>query len=166
MNYYVSKLGYDYDNKGKLASAGTVNIDLLNRLNNLEFYKLAFPKSLGLEWVNERVIPLIDSFQLDINDVLRTFVEHIANQISTEINKKEDATVLVTGGGVFNQFLIDKIQQQTINVIVIPSKNVIEYKEALIFGLLGVLKLRNEVNCLSSVTGAKHDHSSGKIFIP
>ena len=166
LNYYVSKLGYDYDNKGKLASAGTVNIDLLNRLNNLEFYKLAFPKSLGLEWVNERVIPLIDSFQLDINDVLRTFVEHIANQISTEINKKEDATVLVTGGGVFNQFLIDKIQQQTINVIVIPSKNVIEYKEALIFGLLGVLKLRNEVNCLSSVTGAKHDHSSGKIFIP
>jgi len=135
-------------------------------LNDLEFYKLEYPKSLGLEWVNESIIPLIDSFYLEEKDVLRTFVEHIANQISTEINKKKNVSVLITGGGVFNQFLIERIREQTNNKIVIPDKCVIEYKEAIIFGLLGVLKLRNEVNCLSSVTGAKHDHSSGKIFIP
>jgi len=166
LNHYVSKLGVDYDDKGTIASTGMINNGLLNRLNDLEFYKLEYPKSLGLEWVNESVIPLIDSFYLEEKDVLRTFVEHIANQILTEINKKMNVSVLITGGGVFNQFLIERIREQTNNKIVIPDKCVIEYKEAIIFGLLGVLKLRNEVNCLSSVTGAKHDHSSGKIFIP
>ena len=48
--------------------------------------------------------------------------------------------------------------------IIIPSSKILEYKEALIFALLGVLKLRNEINILSSVTGAKMDHSSGIIF--
>ena len=166
LNHYVNKIGLDFDDNGKIASTGTVDDALLNKLNDLEYYKLNHPKSLGLEWVNEIIIPLIDSFQLDIKDILRTFVEHIAMQISDEINKKNNASVLITGGGVFNQFLIKRIQQQTNNKIVIPERNIIEYKEAIIFGLLGVLKLRDEVNCLSSVTGAKHDHSSGKIFIP
>jgi anhydro-N-acetylmuramic acid kinase len=95
---------------------------------------------------------------------LRTFVEHIAVQISLALNKKSNATVLISGGGVFNTFLIDCLKSYTINNLCIPSKDMIEYKEALIFGLLGVLKLRNEANCLSSVTGARQDHSSGKIF--
>ena len=164
LNHYVNKIGLDYDDRGEIASTGIVNNELFNELNELDFYKLNHPKSLGLEWVNEIIIPLIDSHQLDIKDILRTFVEHIAIQISDEINKKNNASVLITGGGVFNQFLINRIQQQTKNKIVIPSRSVIEYKEAIIFGLLGVLKLRNEVNCLSSVTGANCDHSSGKIF--
>jgi len=99
-------------------------------------------------------------------DILRTFVEHIAIQISSKINNKNDASVLVTGGGVFNVFLMDRIKSHTNNRIIIPSKNIIDYKEALIFGFLGVLKLRNEVNCLASVTGAKHNHSSGRIYLP
>ena len=61
---------------------------------------------------------------------------------------------------------MDRIQIYTNNKIVIPSNEIIDYKEALIFGFLGVLKLRNEVNCLRSVTGAKRNHSSGKIFRP
>ena len=79
-------------------------------------------------------------------------------------NKK--ASVLITGGGAYNKYLISRIQSMTNNKIEIPQKEIIEYKEALIFGLLGILKIRGEVNCLSSVTGAKHDHSSGKIFYP
>ena len=50
--------------------------------------------------------------------------------------------------------------------IIIPSAKILEFKEALIFALLGVLKLRNEINVLSSVTGAKKDHSSGEIYKP
>jgi anhydro-N-acetylmuramic acid kinase len=97
---------------------------------------------------------------------LRTFVEHIAFQISNEINYKNNASVLITGGGVYNKFLIDRLKAYTNNTIVIPPKTIIEFKEALIFGFLGVLKLRGEINCLQSVTGAIHDHSSGNIFHP
>jgi anhydro-N-acetylmuramic acid kinase len=166
LNYYVKQLDLDFDDKGKIASTGKVDDELLHQLNALNYYKKDYPKSLGLEWVNSKIFPLIDSFKLSTKDILRTFVEHIAIQISKEISTKETANVLITGGGVFNLFLIQLIKSYGNSKIVIPSKEIIEYKEALIFGFLGVLKLRNEVNCLSSVTGAKRNHSSGKIFYP
>ena len=164
LNHYVQQLGFNYDDSGKIAKTGKIVTLLLEQLNALAFYNFSHPKSLGVEWVNQNIFPLIDSFKLDAKDILRTFVEHIAVQISLALNKKSNATVLVSGGGVFNTFLIDCIKSYTINNLCIPSKDMIEYKEALIFGLLGVLKLRNEANCLSSVTGARQDHSSGKIF--
>ena len=139
---------------------------LFNELNNLDYYKSLPPKSLGLEWVKEVVFPMINKYQLNIKDILRTFAEHCAFQISREVNKKENATVLVTGGGAYNLFLVELIKKFTTNNIIIPDNDIIEYKEALIFGLLGVLKLRGEINCLSSVTGAKKDHSSGQIYYP
>ena len=164
LNHYVSKLGHDYDDKGKIASTGILNIELLDALNMLNFYQQTYPKSLGLEWVNKNIMPLIDGFKLGVSDILRTFVEHIAVQISNEVNTKENASVLITGGGVYNLFLIERIQEKTKNKICIPNQDLIEYKEALIFGLLGVLKLRGEDNCLSSVTGASRNHSSGRIY--
>ena len=166
LNYYVKQLGFDYDDKGKIASKGTINYDLLLELNNLKFYKQDHPKSLGLEWVKDNIFPLIDSFDLSIIDILRTFIEHITIQISKEIYAKNDANVLFTGGGVFNLLLMERIKNSTNANIIMPSKEIIEYKEALIFGFLGILKLRHEINCLSSVTGAKRNHSSGKIFWP
>ena len=166
LNHYVKKLGFDFDDQGKIASTGTLNNTLLNKLNALEFYKQDFPKSLGIEWIKEIVIPLIDTFNISIKNILRTYVEHIAIQITKAINTENNASVLITGGGVYNLFLVQQIQRYTNNKIVIPSKEIIEYKEALIFGFLGVLKLRNQVNCLSSVTGAKKDHCTGKIFHP
>jgi len=165
LNYYSRKLGFDFDNNGLIASSGNVNDSLLNQLNELEYYAFNPPKSLGLEWVNQNIFPLIDSFELEVKDILRTFVEHICYQISATIRNSENSKILITGGGVFNTFLIERLQSFTKGQIIIPNKEIIEYKEAIIFGLLGVLKLRNEINCLSSVTGAKHDHSSGKIFI-
>ena len=164
LNKYVSTLGLDYDNKGVLASEGKLNNQLLNQLNKLPFYKKSYPKSLGLEWVDQDVFPIINSFKLSTKDILRTFVEHIAIQISKVINSKSNATVLITGGGVYHTFLVEKIKALTNNKIIIPSKEIIEFKEALIFGFLGVLKLRGENNCLASVTGASKDHSSGKVF--
>ncbi len=164
LNAYVSKLGLAYDDEGALASKGTINKELLNVLNTLQFYKETYPKSLGLEWVKYEVFPLINEYNLSVEDTLRTVVEHIAIQISKVINITTNNSVLITGGGVFNTFLIHRIKTLSNNTIVIPSKDIIEYKEALIFAFLGVLKLRNETNCLSSVTGANKDHSSGKIF--
>lgn len=166
LNHYVKQLGFDYDSEGKIASKGTLNQDLLKSLNGLKFYKEDFPKSLGLEWVKAHVFPLIDGFQLEIKDVLRTCVEHISIQIVDQLRTIKKSSVLTTGGGVFNTFLINRIKANSNCSIMIPSDAIIDFKEAVIFGFLGVLKLRNEVNCLQSVTGASRDHSSGEIFLP
>jgi anhydro-N-acetylmuramic acid kinase len=163
LNHYIQKTGVSYDDKGILASSGEVNQLLLEKLNDLKFYKESAPKSLGLEWVKSMIFPLIDACQLSVKDVLRTFVEHIAIQIGSVLTKNK-STVLVTGGGVYNLFLMERIREYSNAEIIISSPELIEYKEALIFGFLGVLKLRNEINVLASVTGAEKNHSSGEIF--
>lgn len=164
LNHYVNKLGFEFDDKGEIASSGKINKELFERLNQLEFYHKSHPKSLGLEWVLEFVNPLIDSYNLEIKDILRTFTEHVAFQISNVIQK--DSRILVTGGGAFNNYLMQRIEFYLEQKIILPSTQSIDFKEALIFAFLGVLKLRNEVNVLKSVTGAKTNHSSGVIFEP
>jgi len=165
LNYYVSKINLEYDDKGQLASKGKIDHKLLSDLNKLQFYKQTPPKSLGLEWVELNIFPLIDSFKLNTEDILRTYVEHIAIQIS-KVLEQDGKRVLVTGGGVYNKFLINRLKANSKLKIVTPKNEIVEFKEALIFGFLGVLKSRNEVNCLKSVTGASQNHSSGKILIP
>jgi len=164
LNHYVNKLGFEFDDKGQIASAGKINKALFEQLNALEFYHQNPPKSLGLEWVLEFVNPLIDSYQIDIKDILRTFTEHVAFQISSII--KKDSSILVTGGGAFNDFLMQRIEFYLKQKITLPATQLIDFKEALIFAFLGLLRVENRVNCLKSVTGATKDHCSGAIFIP
>lgn len=164
LNFYANKFDFDYDDKGKIAQRGIINHELLMELNNLEFYKKPFPKSLGFEFVKDIILPLIEKHSISVEDKMRTFVEHIAMQVENVLGKNL-GKLLVTGGGAYNDFLIERMQFHLPNIkIIIPNKKTLEYKEALIFALLGVLKLRNETNVLSSVTGAKHDHSSGEIY--
>jgi len=163
LNHYSKKLGFDYDEGGNLAREGQILHDVLQELNQIDFYQQSPPKSLGIEWVYEATFPLLIQIESP-NDVLRTFVEHVAIQIATSIQTFE--TALFTGGGVFNRFLLERIQQLSSTKIHVPNSEIIEYKEALIFAFLGWRKLENQVNCLSSVTGAKYDHSSGEIFNP
>jgi len=165
LNHYVSDIGLEYDEDGALASKGMINQELFKALNNLSFYNLSHPKSLGLEWVKEHIFPLINSFSLNLEDQLCTIIEHCAFQIS-KVLKTKRANVLITGGGAYNKYLISRIRSNTQLDIVIPSTKIIEFKEALIFAFLGVLRDRNEVNCLASVTGARKNHSSGKILLP
>ncbi|WP_431167690.1 anhydro-N-acetylmuramic acid kinase [Tenacibaculum halocynthiae] len=164
LNYYTRKIGLEYDDGGQLASKGLINKELLEALNNLPFYKIVPPKSLGLEWVKEFVFPLIDKKEKDIPSILRTFIEHVAIQIGSIV--KESSQTLYTGGGVFNAFLIEQIKFYTNQRVVLPKKELVDYKEALIFAFLGLLRVENQVNCLASVTGAAKDHSSGEIFYP
>jgi anhydro-N-acetylmuramic acid kinase len=165
LNFYANELGFPYDAAGNIAKSGSVNLDLLQQLNNLEFYTLPYPKSLGMEFVNAKIFPLIHSYDIDVKDKLCTFVEHIAIQI-VKICNKPHAKLFVTGGGAYNRFLIERLCNYLPSTeVVIPDDKTIQFKEALIFGFLGVLKLRNEINVLSSVTGAKHNHSSGVVFL-
>ena len=166
LNFYANQLGLNYDDKGKLSRTGNVNENLLNELNSLGFYQQKFPKSLGFEFVKEIVLPIIESFKIPIQDKLCTFTEHVALQTALALPNKK-GRILITGGGAYNDFIIERIQSYLPEMeIIIPSAKILEFKEALIFALLGVLKLRNEINVLSSVTGAKKDHSSGEIYKP
>ena len=164
LNYYVNSLGLEYDNKGLIAASGTIHNELLQELNSVQFYKKKHPKSLGLEWVQSTIFPLINKMNLETKDVLATFVEHIAIQIAE--STKNCNTLLITGGGVFNDFLIERIRHHSNVEIIIPDAQTVHFKEAFIFAFLGLLRVDNQVNCLSSVTGAKKDHSSGVIFLP
>ena len=161
LNYYTKKIGKDFDDKGKIASRGKINQQLLQELNNLSFYNQQPPKSLGLEWVQKNIFPVIDRLEKDIPSILRTFTEHAAIQIGKIIYKNN--TVLITGGGAYNSFLIDRIEFYAKNTIQLPKKNLIDFKEALIFSFLGLLKIEGKINCLKSVTGADKNHSSGTI---
>jgi len=164
LNFYANQLGLDYDDKGRISRTGAVNTELLDELNQLDFYHKNYPKSLGFEFVKEIILPIVEASNLTIEDKLRTFTEHIAIQFALALPNKK-GKLLLTGGGAYNDFLIECMKLQAPEIeITIPSSKILEYKEALIFALLGVLKLRNEINVLSSVTGAKNDHSSGLVY--
>ncbi|MBT8272158.1 MAG: anhydro-N-acetylmuramic acid kinase [Bacteroidia bacterium] len=164
LNTYANKLGSKYDDQGNFARSGTINLQLLEQLNALSYYEEPAPKSLGLEWVKSNILPLLEKNQNSNIDVLRTLVEHMAIQISKSLNEKTKPRILVSGGGAYNSFLIERLKALVKGEIIIPSTDIIDFKEALVFALLGVLRIRNEVNCLQTVTGAQRDHSSGVIF--
>jgi anhydro-N-acetylmuramic acid kinase len=164
LNFYANQLGLDYDDKGAIAKSGTFNLPLFEELNSLLYYKLPYPKSLGFEFVKEIVLPLIEKHSIPTKDKMHTFTVHVAFQIAKVLSTK-NAKLLVTGGGAYNDFLIEQMQKELPNMqIIIPNKKILEFKEALIFALLGVLKLRGEINVLRSVTGAQRNHSSGAIY--
>lgn len=167
LNYYASQLGEDYDAGGAIAKRGNVIDAMLKELNALAFYHQGYPKSLGYEFVRETILPLMEKYSVLPEDKLATFTEHIAVQIANAVEAIGKGNLLITGGGAYNDFLIEKIKQLLPDsVVTIPDDMTIQFKEALIFALLGVLKMRGEVNVLSSVTGASHDHISGYVYTP
>ena len=162
LNKLAQNFNQNYDENGDLARKGNVNHQLLEKLNSLDFYTQSHPKSLGIEWCNENIFPLF-SDESEVLDILSTFTEHVADQISKIINEKQLKKVLFTGGGTYNQYLIEKIKDKTQSEIIIPKKEIIDFKEALIFAFMGVLRWNNEINVLASATGSSHNHSSGII---
>ena len=165
LNLLANKLGQTYDKGGILGRSGKVNNELLEKLNKLDYYNKKHPKSLGKEWLNEIFIPILEKYNISLSNKIRTVYEHIALQISQAINTTKKSKTLITGGGAYNNFLIELIKQKTKSEIIIPDKNIVEFKEALIFAFLGVLRYNNQINCLASVTDAKRDSSGGIIHL-
>jgi len=163
LNYFSKYLGKDYDKNGLLGQKGIYNNKLLKKLNKLSYYKIENPKSLSREWLENNILNIEELQDLEFENILATFYEHIGFQIGKLL---KDKSVLVTGGGAHNNFLIEKIKKYSNAKIIIPSNDIVDFKEALIFGFLGVLKLRNEVSCLKDVTGADRDNVGGEIFEP
>ena len=161
LNSVCQELHIEYDSNGDIAKKGKLIPILLKQLNSLEFYKKKAPKSLSREWVEINIYPLITDYKPA--DILHTFCEHIAIQISKFI---KNGSALFTGGGVFNTYLINRIKFYSSAKIIIPEDTIINFKESMIFAFLGVLRNENQVNCLKSVTGAKKDNCGGVIHHP
>ena len=166
LNFLANQLGLDYDESGDIARKGVLIDALLSELSALEYYCLPFPKSLGIEWFNKYCLPIIQNNKYSIEDRLHTFSMHISIQLSNVINSIDGDSVLITGGGVYNNFIIDLLRTQTEKTITIPSKEIIDFKEALIFSFLGALRINNQVNVLKSVTGSVKNSVSGVIAYP
>ena len=163
LNYFSQKVGKDFDKDGELGKKGKVNINLVNELDNIDYYKIKYPKSLGREWVEAYFLPVVEKYNISYIDKISSIYMHIANQISQNIESQ--GKLLITGGGAKNTFLIDLLKSKIKNTeIFIPNKKIIDFKEALIFAFLGVLRINNKINVLSEVTGAKKDSISGVIF--
>lgn len=166
LNYLANRLSMPYDKDGLIAYSGIIDNKLLTTLNSHPFYSQKYPKSLGREFFEENIKPLLENRD-DIANLMATFVEHIAIQIGESVMTfPETSQLLITGGGAKNKFLVERIQAHTKHHVVVPSDDIIDYKEALVFAFLGLLRSRNEINVLKSVTGAESDSSSGKIFHP
>jgi len=167
LNELAKGLGQSYDNGGELARSGKLNEALLYQLNSLELYTDGSRPSLSREWVESVVNPLLRASNLPVVDVIRTFVEHVAIQIARVVERQvAGGRVLVTGGGAYNTFLMERMNTYSLSDLIIPTSRLIEFKEALIFAFLGVLRMRNEPNVLRSVTGAERDSCSGVIWHP
>lgn len=167
LNMLVSEIGLQYDEDGNLARSGIVNQALLAKLNALDFYAKTPPKSLGKEWVDTVFMSIIISSKCSLEDTLATICEHIALKITEAVSESNEISkMLVTGGGAFNAFLIERIQTKLNNrcELVVPDPELIGFKEALIFAFLGLLRIQNKPNALKSATGASCDNIGGALY--
>lgn len=165
LNKLASEKGLDFDPQGSLAKSGKNIPKLLEALESLEFYTKKAPKSLGIEWVIKEIFPILDRFLNEsLEDRIHTYVNHVGKKIGESFSEKDK--VLITGGGAKNSYLISILKTYSNANFNIPEPKIVDFKEALIFAFLGILRFQNKINCLSSVTGSTKDHCSGKIFYP
>ncbi len=165
LNKIVEPLNVEFDDAGKLARTGKVSQSWIEELSSNKFYDLPFPKSISNEWVAKEVISSIPT--MDLVDALHTFNHFIASTITHDLNKFGIDNVLITGGGAYNKFLIELMKEMVPSMdLDVPDPYLIDFKEAIVIGLMGILRHRGEINVLSSVTGASRDSCSGALYLP
>jgi anhydro-N-acetylmuramic acid kinase len=164
LNHLAERTGKKFDQDGILASQGNLLAPLAERLSEIPYYSQKPPKSLGREWLEKEFLPVLESGSYSVSDLLRTMVEHIAQQIGQSLDILNKTTVLVTGGGAHNRYLVDAIRKHSHHDFFLPAEEIIDFKEALVFAFLGALRLKGKINVFSSVTGCKYDHSGGAFY--
>jgi anhydro-N-acetylmuramic acid kinase len=165
LNSLAQDCGYQYDAEGRLGMSGKPVPDLLEQLEQLNYYTTLAPKSLGVEWVYEHVTPLINACKGKARtvDILATWYHHAASRLASDLNQEACENVLVTGGGAKNTYLLSEIANRFRGELIVPGTELVDFKEALAFALLGLLRFYRLPNCLASVTGAEQDCSSGVV---
>jgi anhydro-N-acetylmuramic acid kinase len=167
-NLLARQKGMEYDRNGEMARKGKVDELLLAKMEQLGFYSLPSPKSLGKEWIDEAFLPLLNSSSLTIEDKMATVCEHVSKRIAEEVLQYASmgSSLLVTGGGAFHSYLIEKLEEKLGNrcTVHIPVAQLVNFKEALVFAFLGYLRVNNKVNSLGQVTGARKDSIGGALY--
>jgi anhydro-N-acetylmuramic acid kinase len=163
LNFLAQKVGKPYDQNGSLARNGKLDKNLLDQLNSLDYFQKKERKSLGYEYFEKNIQSLIENN--DAETGLSTFTEHIAIQITDVIKENKLHQVLITGGGAYNTYLIERLKALSDTEIIIPDDTCIQFKEALIFAFLGYLRLNNKINTLNSVTGASQNSIGGAVYM-
>ncbi|GIV33833.1 MAG: anhydro-N-acetylmuramic acid kinase [Chitinophagales bacterium] len=173
LNKVAKTVGKDYDHNGDMARSGSLNQHLLDELNASWYYDKDYPKSMSGGWVSKVMWPVVSRHNIPAADKLRTLCEHIAYQLSRAVERIMDKekltiskadTMLTTGGGALNKFLIERISEKVPMTVDVPDEQTVKYKEALMIALMGILRVRDELNCFSSVTGASRDSIGGTIY--
>lgn len=169
MNLLAAQVGQEFDEDGKLAASGAVHTGLLRALDELPYYRQAYPKSLANDFGTDVVYPLVQSYGLSPGDAMSTYAEHIAHQVAAAAGKSGcSGKMMVTGGGAFNTFLVSRLTESLLPLSIdpfVPEHHIVQYKEALVMALIGVLRWRQEYNVLSSVTGAERNSIGGAVWI-
>ena len=182
LNGLAQLANVEYDDGGKLSASGNIVNELLQTINSIPYFAAPYPKSLGNQWVRNNLVKTYLEYPASVEDRLRTAVEQLAEQtvssllqiIDTEKLEPKKFRMLATGGGVFNSFLMERIEvlfaeNESAKLrgmeleIIIPEPSIIDFKEAILIALLGVLRVENIPNCLASVTGASRDTIGGSI---
>jgi len=166
LNQIASNYNLPYDKDGRIAASGIIIPQMLEELNQLDHYHKPHPKSLGREWLEQEFIPLLKKYDDPSKNIMRTLCEHMAIQINRAIKTHPSQKILLTGGGARNKFLLKRITETGGHDYRLPEDELIDFKEALIFAFLGLLRWRGETNVLRSVTGSAADHSGGTIWQP
>ncbi len=167
LNYLSRQTGKAYDKNGETAALGKLDKSLFDALNQVDFYRQPYPKSLSNEQVKALFIPLLDASEATVEDKLYTVVKHIAFQIAQAVKQAPGKSMLLTGGGARNGFLVEAIRQECPDKSVdVPDEITVDFKEALIFAFMGVLRYQGKINCLATATGATKDTSAGVIYEP
>jgi len=163
-SYLVRPLGLDFDAGGQLGKKGNLQPDLLEQLQALKMMQRPFPRSFGREDLETEVIPALNSGAWSVPDALATCREWMAVAISEELNKNKIRTCLLSGGGAYNAGLVEAIRAKTECRLELGNSLLIEFKEALIFGFLGLLRVLGRENVWKEVTGASESGSRGSVW--
>ncbi len=166
LNYLSRQMGKPYDKNGETASLGKLDKLLFDQLNNVDFCRQRNPKSLSNEQIRETFLPIVDNAPASLEDKLYTVIKHIAFQIAAATDSSVEKRILLTGGGAHNSFLVEAVRRECPQSVYLPDPQIIDFKEALIFAFMGVLRKAGRTNCLASATGAKMDSSGGVIYLP
>lgn len=174
LNALAHQLHSSFDDKGKEARSGQKIDALFHQLNKHSYIEKTPPKSLDNQFVFQEFTQCVLEHEGNTFDKLNTVCHHIAYQISKAIAnaelEKPERSMFCTGGGVFNVFLMELIEDycnQNMQVAIdIPKAEIINYKEAALMALMGLLHQENIPNVMASVTGAKQDTINGELHQP